>query len=244
VFEPIKSEKIYKMVMRQVRTLITEGDLSPGDRLPGERELSSLLTVSRASVRQAIAALEAQGIVTKRQGDGTFVVGRGGNADEVIESFSRFLAEEQINPTHILESRLVVECATTRFCAERAADEEINGLKALLERRRIAEGRKDSFAQMNRDLHIAIAQGSKNPALIKVMELLLEMMDLNMWPRLKQMSEEREKRVQKHLDQHEEIVDAIIRRDADGAYESMRNHLETIEREMTQDLSTPISYEI
>jgi len=108
LFRPIKSEKIYKMVIDQVKDLIEDGRLSPGDRLPPERELASMLTVSRASVRQAISALEALGIIDIRHGDGTYVAEESSN-DNVIESFSSLLIKEQMSPDEIMETRLLIE---------------------------------------------------------------------------------------------------------------------------------------
>jgi len=235
VFRPIKSEKIYMTVIKQVKGLIDDGHLSPGDRLPPERELASMLSVSRASVRQAISALEAQGIVEIRHGDGTYILDAAA-ADEVIESFSRFLVAEQIAPTEILETRKIVECEVARICAERASAEQISKLEGLLERKRLAEGSGESLAEMNHRLHMAIAEGSSNRGLIKVMEVLLEMMRLNMWPALKGLSERREERISAHLDQHERLVEAIGRRDGEAAYRWMKTHLETIEQEMRADL--------
>jgi GntR family transcriptional regulator, transcriptional repressor for pyruvate dehydrogenase complex len=235
VFRPIKSEKIYMTVIRQVKGLIDDGQLTPGDRLPPERELAAMLSVSRASVRQAISALEAQGIVEIRHGEGTFILEAAG-IDEVIESFSRFLVAEQIAPTEILETRKIVECETARLCAERAAQEQINALERLLERRRSRERTRESLAQMNHELHMSIAEGSGNRALVKVMEVLLEMMRINMWPALKDLSERRAERIEQHLTQHEELVAAIARRDGEAAFAMMRAHLETIEREMRADL--------
>ena len=235
MFRPIKNEKIYMTVIRQVKGLIEDGQLAPGDRLPPERELAAMLSVSRASVRQAISALEAQGIVEIRHGDGTYILDPN-EADGVIESFSRFLVEEQITPGEILETRKIVECESARLCAERASPEHFRRLEALLERRRREAGGGDSLADMNHELHTAIAEGSGNRGLIKVMEVLLQMMQLNMWPALKEMSERRQERINEHLDQHERIVEAIERRSGDDAYRWMRVHLETIEREMREDL--------
>jgi GntR family transcriptional repressor for pyruvate dehydrogenase complex len=235
VFRPIKSEKIYMTVIRQVKGLIENGQLAPGDRLPPERELASMLSVSRASVRQAISALEAQGIVEIRHGEGTYILDAS-ETDRVIESFSRFLVEEQITPEEILETRRIVESESARLCAERASPEHVHRLESLLERRRMEAGRGGALAEMNHELHMAIAEGSRNRSLIKVMEVLLRMMRHNMWPALKEMSERRQERIKEHLDQHERIVEAIGRRSGGDACLWMKRHLETIGREMREDV--------
>jgi GntR family transcriptional repressor for pyruvate dehydrogenase complex len=236
LFRPVKSDKIYVHVMNQLKSLIDDGSLSPGDRLPPERELASMLAVSRTSVRQAIAVLEAQGVVEMRQGDGTYVVEEAKDGDEVVEAFGRLLLQEQISPREILETRRIVEVAIARICARRASGEHVASLRDLLERRRMAERRDASLAEMNHDLHMAIAEGTENRGLMRVMEVLLGMMNANMWPRLKRLSEQRERRVEEHLDQHEMIVEAIASGDPDLAGKCMEEHLTTIEREMSADL--------
>ena len=233
MYHPIRNEKIYMAVIRQVRSLIHDGSLAPGDRLPPERELASLFSVSRASVRQAISTLEAQGIVHIRHGDGTYILDE---TERVIESFSRFLVEEQITPQEILETRKIIECEAVRLCAERASPDQVRKIQTLLERKRLAENSGASLAEMNYQLHRAIAEGSRNRGLIKVTEVLLEMMRMNMWPALKSRSEQREHRIEEHLSQHERIVEAIGRHDGPAASQAMKIHLEAIDLEMDADL--------
>ena len=85
-FKPIKAKKIYEEIVEQIRLLMAGGELKPGDKLLPERELADRLQVSRASVREAIRALEMMGFVEIRPGDGTFVRDR--NTDEIIQPLS------------------------------------------------------------------------------------------------------------------------------------------------------------
>jgi GntR family transcriptional repressor for pyruvate dehydrogenase complex len=73
VFKPIRPKKISEEIVTQIKVLISDGQLKPGERVPSERELAALLGVSRPSVREAIMVLEAMGLVESRQGGGTFV---------------------------------------------------------------------------------------------------------------------------------------------------------------------------
>ncbi|MDD2422403.1 MAG: GntR family transcriptional regulator, partial [Heliobacteriaceae bacterium] len=92
-FKPIKTRKIYEEIVEQLRALIAKGNLMPGDKLPSERELSERLGVSRASVREALTALEVMGILDVRPGDGTFV--RETNQSSIIEPLAWVLAVER-----------------------------------------------------------------------------------------------------------------------------------------------------
>lgn len=74
-FKPIKNQKTYEKIIGQVRNLVAEGGLIPGDRLMSEREMADRLEVSRSTVREAFCALEVMGIIEVRRGVGAFVSG-------------------------------------------------------------------------------------------------------------------------------------------------------------------------
>jgi GntR family transcriptional repressor for pyruvate dehydrogenase complex len=231
MLKPIKTEKLYNVIMRRITEFIKEQKLESGDKLPPERELAMALSVSRASVRQAIVALSAQGIVTMRHGDGNYISDASEN-DYTLELFGHFLAGAQINPDEILEVRIMLECEAARLCALRADDKHLAALRNLLERNRMQNGQEDSLSSMNKDLHSAIAGGASNSALLRIMDVVWDIMGGNMWPLLKSESNNRKRQIELHLDQHEQIVEAICARDEKKAYQEMYNHLVTIEREM------------
>ena len=88
--EPINSTRIYEEIVRQIRTLISEGKLKSGDKLPPERELAERFKVSRPSVREAMRALESMGLIEIRLGEGTFV--REISVDSLVERTPRHAA--------------------------------------------------------------------------------------------------------------------------------------------------------
>jgi len=73
MFRPVKTKKVYEEIVEQIKKLIVDGKLQPGDKLLSERELSEKLNVSRASVREAFSALEIMGVISIRPGEGSFV---------------------------------------------------------------------------------------------------------------------------------------------------------------------------
>ena len=240
MLEPIKTEKLYNVIMRRITDLIREQKLEFGDRLPPERELAVALSVSRASVRQAITALAAQGIITMRHGDGNYISNV--NSDgPALELFGHFLAGSQINPDEILEVRIMLECEAARLCALRAEEKQLLLLQSLLERNRMNKGTDDSLSNMNKDLHNAIASGANNSALLRIMDVVWDIMGSNMWPLLKRESNNRKRQIEQHLDQHERIVEAICARDEKNAHWEMYNHLTTIDREIENVVNQPLS---
>ena len=236
MLKPIRTEKLYNLIIEQIGNLIDEEELKPGDRLPPEREIAASLSVSRSSVRQAITTLVAKGLLTVQQGGGTYVAEPNEQPEikhSLLEELCWNLAEQQISPTEISESRLLIECETARLCAIRADEATCKALEDLLDRKRLARGDKATYDELNRDLHTAIAEGSGNMVLKILMDNILQLMRSNMWPWAKNKTSKREEVLQKHLDQHEELVDAIIHHDPERARQVMYEHLSVIGDEMS-----------
>ena len=89
LLEPVKRSRIYEHIVEQIHALIREGRWAPGDQIPPERELAERFRVSRTSVREALRALEMQGVIESRQGGG---IAAGSGAD--IEDAARCLGDE------------------------------------------------------------------------------------------------------------------------------------------------------
>lgn len=230
MLKPIKTEKLYVLIMEEIRKLIKDQQLKPGDRLPSERAIAESLSVSRTSVRQAITALSEKGLLVIQQGSGAYI---SNSSDNVIETFSRDLASHQINPVEIASARLLIETEAAALCAQNADQEFCNHLKSLLDRRRIAENRSASYDEMNRDLHLAIAEGSENYVYFLLMQYIFELMKTNMWRFAKEKNMSRLEVLNLHLDQHEAIVEAICRHDVDLSRKFMSEHLRDIDLEMS-----------
>ncbi|KUK40451.1 MAG: GntR domain protein, partial [Clostridia bacterium 62_21] len=92
-FRPIKKKKTYEEIIEQVKRMIAEGVLQPGDRLISERELADKLEVGRSAVREAFRALEAMGVVEVRPGEGTFI--REVDVGTIIETLGMVLVLER-----------------------------------------------------------------------------------------------------------------------------------------------------
>ena len=118
MFKPVKIKKIYEEVIEQVKKLIIDGKLQPGDKLLSERELAEKLGVSRASVREAFSALEMMGIITIRPGEGSFV--RQVSYEEMLEPLSFLLQVDIDNVMQLLEVRKILEVEVATLAATRA----------------------------------------------------------------------------------------------------------------------------
>src|SRR5512145_287089 len=130
MLKAIKKTRIHEEVVTQVHELIREGRFKAGDQLPSERELAETFKVSRTSVREALRALETQGLIISRTGMGNFV------ADLPIETLvaplARLLVEEKSALADIFELRKLIEPQIASLAAERATPRQIERTRRLL----------------------------------------------------------------------------------------------------------------
>jgi GntR family transcriptional regulator, transcriptional repressor for pyruvate dehydrogenase complex len=146
-------------------TAIALGQFVPGQRLPTERELAAMLSVSRATVREAIARLAEAGYVTVRRGrsGGTFVTdGWGPDSDEMIR---RTLGGEWHEVELLLDFRQVIEQQIARTAAVRRTDTDVKAIQAALADYERAGADRDSSRMADLALHRAIAEATHNPHL-------------------------------------------------------------------------------
>ncbi|MDU4962420.1 MAG: FadR/GntR family transcriptional regulator [Sporomusaceae bacterium] len=174
MFSPVKTKKVYEEIVGQIKQLIIDGKLQPGDKLLSERDLSERFNVSRASVREAFSALEMMGIITIRPGEGSFV--RQVSYEGLLEPLS-FLLQVEINDiTQVLEVRKILEAETAALAAERATPESLAEIRRALDYMKeelTAHGIGD---QADDAFHLALAHAADNPLLVKVMTTIADLM--------------------------------------------------------------------
>lgn len=220
--EVIQTKRLFQQVYEQLADLIGKGEFPPGERLPAERDLARQLGVSRATVREAMIALELSGLVEVRVGAGIFVVrnrprGRAGGEDA---------AEELgLGPFEILEARRTIECAVAYFAAQQIQDSDIEDLEAALAV--MEEEHRTGFKTENGDrgFHVGIARATRNGALVRTVESLWDLKyRAPMWAKLHE-------RVRAALlrpallSDHRAILEALRRRDPAAARDAMDAHL-------------------
>ena len=231
---PIKQNKIYEIIMEEITNIIGESNLKPGDKLPSERDIATLLSVSRASVRQAISALISKGILISKQGDGTYVADTcSDNGKNIVEEISLSLASEQVSPVEIIEARRIVECEIARLCALRANHEIREKLVNVINKFDSYDPKKGSLKNLVNELHLTIAEGSNNRVLILMMKTILRLMTGNMWHLSRSIRPYNfEYSFDYHAMQQKEIVNAILSKNPDEAEKAMERFLDNIGDEM------------
>ncbi len=203
-FRPLQR---YEQVAERLADDIRSGLLAPGERLPSERDLARTLEVSRASVREAIASLQVQGVVETRKGAGTFVsAGAPRAAGEHAHDAS---------PSAVLEARAQLEPAVARLAAARAQrDPAAENLLAAMEAEPVDIA---TWNASDRLFHRQLAAMTANPVLLAFADHVAALMDQPLWQRLRDDSIATPGRTRIHVAEHRMIYEAIVAGDAEAA---------------------------
>lgn len=222
-FSEIKVETPVDKIIRQIRSLITSGQLSPGDKLPPERKLAEKLGVSRTHVRDAIRKLEFYGILKTLPQSGTVVSGMGITALEGL--ITDVLKLEKSDFNSLVETRVILETNGARLAAERRTAEDIAEIEKAL--KAYEEKVRSNEPAVEEDLmfHLKIAEASKN-AVLKSLMLIITPDIVNSFIQFKVCDEnETENKV---LKEHQEILQHIVDGNGEAASKAMRNHLRDV----------------
>lgn len=222
MLKAIKKTKIYEEVVAQIQELIREGKFKPGDQLPAERELAETFKVSRASVREALRALESQRLVVSRTGAGTFIADL--PMESLVTTLAGVLVQEKDGLADIFEVRKLIEPEIAALAAERAGTDEIARLAAILKRQREDVKAGDTGVEADAEFHFAIGQATQNPALERLVASLMEILGHS-----REESLQTPARRVASLESHQKIFAAIRAHDAGRARKAMLNHIEQVE---------------
>lgn len=222
MLKPIKPKRMSDQVFEQLKDLIFRGHLKPGDRLMTERELAQNLGVSRPTVREAINRLVAVHLLERRQGQGTFVNPPTAGADR--NPLAALINGQNASLMDLLEVRLGLECNAVALAAQRAVEEDIHELEKSVQE--MGSGVADGKVGTNADIkfHMAIAYATKNVVQIHIMKSLYDLLFHGIQENLQHLYTE-PSNLEKVLEQHTDILDAIRGRDPDEAFAAMKRHI-------------------
>ncbi|MEY4651778.1 MAG: hypothetical protein RI884_359 [Pseudomonadota bacterium] len=173
---PVAPQRIFQEVADQLRRIISQGKLRPGDKLPPERELAQLFGVSRNTMREALRALELSGLIELKLGatGGAFVLE--GSSNAVVNGMRDLYFLGAIPPEALTEARIAVSASVLRVVALRITPAEIEALEANVAAAQAAH-RDGNFAERTRHhqaFHVLLAKATHNPILVATMEGIME----------------------------------------------------------------------
>ena len=227
LFSRVEHNRTADGVVYQIETLILDGVLRDGDRLPGERDLAQKLDVSRPILREALKALEARGLLVSTHGGGTFV------ADIVGQVFSTPLAEliaRHARATQdYLEYRRELEGLTAELAARRATANDRAILTAIIQRMKAAHdsGNFDEELASDIELHNAIGEAAHNIILMHTMRACYRLLTQGIFYH-RQMVFETNGARDRLLAQHIAIHDAVMAGEPEMARQAAQAHIDYI----------------
>ena len=220
-FEAIRKQRVHEEVAKQIEQVILK-KLSPGDKLPAERELAEMLGVSRSSIRDAIRRLEMVGLVEPRQGAGTVV--REVSNEALVSPLTNVIAHKRQLVGELMDFRKMLEPPMAARAATHGSPEEIRRMEEIL-RRQDAKVRGGQLAvEEDSEFHYAIALASGNSVVVKVMDVVMDLLR-----ETRSRSLQSAGRPQKSLAGHRKILSAIKRHDGAAAEMAMLQHLKDVE---------------
>lgn len=232
MFNKVKTKKVYMKIVEQVRDLIKEGRLKPGDKLPPEQILAEKFGTSRPSVREALSALEILGITESRGGKGNYIKNNL-NLPSYEQKFKEL--EEEESPFEILEARKAVETEIVGLAAKKATMEDIVSIRESLDKMKSAMTNIPEIMEFDREFHINIARAAHNTLLFSMMTYLADLLKEKLWINLKEKSWSIPGRSQKYFEEHTEIFNAIKNKDSKGARKRMYDHLADVEKDLLRE---------
>jgi GntR family transcriptional repressor for pyruvate dehydrogenase complex len=216
---PVTRTTLTADICRKLVSHLMRGDWIEGDRIPPERELCIRLGVGRASLREAMKALEIMGLIETRLGEGTFVCSRS-------EFFSRPLlwaitgsAKDEVH--ELVEARKLMEVEMAAFAAERATPEDLKLIGRYLDEMENSLDDPETFLEADINFHLAIGSAAHNRILLNALLLIRNLMRQWIAQTLP-----KEGANTTALKDHNKIFTAIAKRNTSAARLAMQTHLD------------------
>lgn len=230
MFNRISVGRISEMIVDQIRLLIRQGQLRPGDRLPAERELCERFGVSRVTVREALRVLESSGLVEIRVGarGGAFVTAP--SSSRVGEGLADLISLSEISPADVTEVRFILELGLVPLVCQRATDQDIADLRDICRRARSdAKKHADYSMNLSAEFHVRVAESTHNPAVV----MLVQSFRAPLLMSLEAAHDRAPQMGRLGVKEHEAFIDAVVSRNPDQASDIMREHLVRTARRIT-----------
>ncbi len=216
-FHPIENKCRSEQVAQRILHMIEEGILHEGDKLPSEPEFAKQLGISRGILREGLAQLKAQGIISRKPKDGTYILPLEGSKDELTSSTQRMIKASSFR--NIMEMRDAIEQKAAVLAVERATDEELEELREIVLRPEQHTGEDD----LDFYFHYRLVELSGNSIFMGIVNTyfgeIREIRDRNLNTASHQMEVQQE---------HLAIMDAICRRDRAAAVAAVGSHMSRI----------------
>lgn len=225
-----KKEKMSQIISRELLTMIETGQLLPGAKLPTEMELAARFGVSRIPIREALSVLRAAGVISSRQGGGSYVEETAGSA---LLQRIRIESDDVEGIKHLFEMRKILEPEAAYLAALRRTPEQLERMKQvlkLLENESVDQGKSGMKADI--EFHRAIILATQNPIMIQMLESLSSLYERALKITL-QPNTELERKRKAVYKEHQSILLAIEAEEPELAKIQCTIHLKNAEKKLS-----------
>ncbi|MHB1414015.1 MAG: FadR/GntR family transcriptional regulator [Chloroflexota bacterium] len=207
-------------IVAEIQAKVVSGELRDGDTLPSQDEMARELAVSRASLREALNRLALMGLVELRHGSGTFI--RIAKPQDLMNSLASLLILDKPSAAELLQARFYMESALAALAAMNATEEDMERIYQQMQRMEQEQASLDvdRFVPLDTQFHMAVAQSSKNPVLVKVLEVIWSVLP----QRIRHISSANQ--IPVYLAFHRAVYRAVADRDPAAARREMEKHVE------------------
>ncbi len=229
LLRPVETQRASAAIYEQVKGLILDGQLKPGDRLPSERSLMDLMGRSRPTIREALRMLERDGFIHTVPG-GSGAVVQQPSTDLVVQSLDAMLQVGKVSLSELGEFRMHNDVTVARWAAQRRTQSDIDALKAILDEmeRRVQARDWEGFLALDPEFHCQLAYAGKNAVAAIMSRVLSQLSDpVTRGIFRTQREGDSEQQAKSILDMHRRIFDAVCQGCSQRAEEEMAVHIQT-----------------
>ncbi|MGP4041116.1 FadR/GntR family transcriptional regulator [Gracilibacillus sp. D59] len=233
MFQSINFQKttISRKVVDYIRNLIINEELTQGEKLPSEREMSEILNVSRNTVREAYQILASLGYVQIKHGQGVFV----SSDTESIQQWAASFFNKNDQLIELFAIRKLLETQSVKWAVNNIQNDNINELNSFIEKDMEYINNKEKYfdiSSSDQKFHLLIAKLSGNSVLFRIMYNLIDLMK-----EVRVEALQIPGRMEKSIGEHKEIVKALSEKDVDKAEKKMLEHLNSVEETLVKNIS-------
>lgn len=220
----VAPQRLYRQIAEQLRQLMVSGEFALGSRLPAERDLALQLGVSRPSVREALIALEVEGMIEVRTGSGIYVQRTEAHHKPTALAHTDANAPADWGPLEVMSARLLIETEIAALAATHAQKTDLKAIKTSLQQMQQAVARDEEPREGDEAFHAAIAKACGNSVLLDTVQRYWQARNGPLFERLGDYFEHAES-WQAAIAEHQQVLQAIEAHDTSAARKAMQKHL-------------------